>query len=260
MAPDSFAISVVVPVYNEQSSVLPLLDEILQSLAPADLCEVIIVDDGSEDATVETLRDRLMGGERVRLLRHIGRRGQSAAIRTGVRAARSAWIATLDGDGQNDPKDIVRLTDLVRQAGADAPALVGGLRVARRDAWSKRLAGTVANNIRQALLRDDCTDTGCGLKLFRRDAFLDMPYFGALHRFLPALFRAHGFGVRFVPVNHRPRQGGQSKYSNLRRGVIGLVDLLGVFWLIQRMPAPTVVTEDAGGDDVRTVRPTSAGQ
>lgn len=233
-------LSVVVPVFNEADNVLPLLEEIERALAPMGAFEVIYVDDGSSDDTLARLGPVVAAG-RLRVLRHVRRSGQSAAVRTGVKAARGEWIATLDGDGQNDPADIPNLFALVAKGGSDAPILVGGLRKKRQDTLSKRLASKFANAVRQSFLQDGCTDSGCGLKLFRRDAFLDLPFFGAMHRFLPALFRAHGHPVAYVPVNHRPRERGVSKYTNWRRGLIGVVDLLGVYWLKRRtMLSPAI--------------------
>ncbi|MGQ9365156.1 glycosyltransferase family 2 protein [Azospirillum sp. ST 5-10] len=238
-------LSVVIPVFNEAENVIPLLDEVEAALAGHGPFEVVFVDDGSTDDTVARLAGRVAASagrrDAVRVVRHLQRSGQSAAVRTGAKAARGAWIATLDGDGQNDPADIPAL--IARAGEADHPLLVGGLRRTRRDTWSKRAASRFANGLRQAMLKDGCADTGCGLKLFRRDAFLDLPYFGAMHRFLPALFRAHGHPVAYVPVNHRPRQRGTSKYTNLRRGLIGVVDLLGVYWLKRRTQLSPAVEE-----------------
>lgn len=229
-----FTLSVVVPVFNEADNVEPLLAEIETALQGRFEHEIIFVDDGSDDATVARLAPAVAAG-RLRVLRHIRRSGQSAAVRTGVKAARHPWVATLDGDGQNDPADIPRLVAAVTAAPADAkPALVGGLRLKRRDTASKRVASRLANAARQAVLADGCSDSGCGAKLFRRDAFLDLPFFGAIHRFLPALFKAHGHKTAYVEVNHRERARGASKYTNLRRGLIGLVDLMGVYWLMRR--------------------------
>lgn len=225
-------LSVVIPVFNEAENVLPLLDEIERALAPLGSFEAIFIDDGSTDDTAARLAAAAAAGRPVRLLRHLRRSGQSAAVRTGAKAARGEWIGTLDGDGQNDPADLPAL--LKRAQEADRPMLVGGLRRKRQDTLSKRVASRLANRIRQGLLQDGCTDSGCGIKVFRRDVFLDLPFFGAQHRFLPALFRAHGHHVAYLPVNHRPRQRGVSKYTNLRRGLIGVVDLLGVYWLKRR--------------------------
>lgn len=235
-------LSVVIPIFNEADNVLPLLDEIEQALAGGQPFEVVFVDDGSTDDTRGRLAPAIAAG-RVRLVRHVNRSGQSAAVRTGAKAARGAWIATLDGDGQNDPADIPTLLRRAAEGGTDAPLLVGGLRLSRRDTWSKRAASRFANGIRQALLQDGCTDTGCGIKLFDRQAFLDLPYFAAMHRFLPALFRAHGHPVAYVPVNHRPRRRGTSKYTNLQRGLVGVVDLLGVYWLKRRTKLSAAVED-----------------
>ncbi|MEI6985012.1 MAG: glycosyltransferase family 2 protein [Rhodospirillaceae bacterium] len=237
-------VSVVIPVFNEADNVLVLLDEVRAVLSGRVAAEVIFVDDGSTDATAERLASRLSSREvvPVRLIRHLQRSGQSAAVRSGVKAASGGWIATLDGDGQNDPADILNLLEAARND-ACGPALIGGVRARRRDTLSKRLASRFANALRQALLRDGAVDTGCGIKLFRRDAFLDLPFFGAQHRFLPALFRSHGHGVIFVEVNHRPRAGGVSKYVNWRRGVVGFFDLFGVLWLTCRTKVPPAVEE-----------------
>jgi len=234
-------LSVVVPVFNESENVLPLLEEIERALTPLGRFEVIFVDDGSTDDTAARLTQAAAEGRPVRLLRHLRRSGQSAAVRTGAKAARGEWVATLDGDGQNDPADIPNL--LKRTEGEDRPMLVGGLRAKRRDTLSKRMASRFANRIRQGLLQDGCTDSGCGIKVFRRDVFLELPFFGAQHRFMPALFRSHGHPVAYVPVNHRPRQRGVSKYTNLRRGLIGVVDLLGVYWLKRRTSLSPAVEE-----------------
>jgi len=234
-------LSVVVPVFNESENVLPLLDEIERAMAAHGRFEVIFVDDGSTDDTVAKLVARQGADGCLRVVRHLRRSGQSAAVRSGVKAARGTWVATLDGDGQNDPADIPALLALADREGG--PVLVGGLRQTRRDTLSKRWASKFANAVRQSMLQDGCTDSGCGLKLFRRDAFLDLPFFGAMHRFLPALFRAHGHPVAYVAVNHRPRERGVSKYTNWRRGLIGVVDLLGVFWLKQRTKLSAAVEE-----------------
>jgi dolichol-phosphate mannosyltransferase len=239
---------VVVPVYNEAETIGALLDEIQTALAAFGDAEVVLVDDGSDDDTSRVIdarrREAGAGALPVRLLHHGRRSGQSAAVHTGARAARGTWIATLDGDGQNDPADIPRLWQALEQAGLPQPALVGGMRLKRRDTWSKRLASRFANGLRQSLLRDGATDTGCGIKLFRREAFLGLPFFGAQHRFLPALFRIHGHRTLFVAVHHRPRLGGRSKYGNLKRALVGVVDLLGVAWLKARTPPPPPVRED----------------
>jgi dolichol-phosphate mannosyltransferase len=250
---DPILLSVVIPVYNEADNVLPLLAEIRAALIAIGDHEIIFVDDCSDDGTVgrlasETAETAPAGSaasepvSAVRVVRHTSRSGQSAAVRTGARAARGIWIATLDGDGQNDPADIPKLLERAWESGG--PELVGGLRRKRRDVWSKRVATKIANGLRQSVLKDGCVDTGCGIKVFRRDAFLGLPFFGAMHRFLPALFQIHGYRVDYVEVNHRPRQRGVSKYGNLGRAAIGIVDLLGVLWLKRRTSLPAAVIED----------------
>ena len=239
-------LSVVIPVYNEAENVLPLLDEVRRAVSGLGPAEVIFVDDASSDDTVAVLRPHLVdlaaGGPAVRLVRHLRRSGQSAAVRTGARTARAPWCATLDGDGQNDPADIPALL-AVAETDPAALALVGGVRARRRDSLSKRLASRFANGLRQALLRDGAVDTGCGIKVFRRDAFLELPFFDAQHRFLPALMRLGGHGVAYRPVNHRPRLKGASKYVNWRRGAVGVFDLLGVLWLKTRTSPPSCTVE-----------------
>ena len=234
-------LSIVVPVYNEAENVLPLLAEIDRAMAGAPPLEILFVDDGSEDDTPRRLKSAMAGRNDLRVLRHSPRSGQSAAVATGARAAKGEWIATLDGDGQNDPADIPRL---LAEVGRDPGlSLVGGLRQKRRDTLSRRLAGRFANRLRQAVLKDGCTDTGCGLKLFRREAFLTLPSFDGMHRFLPALFLRQGYRVAFLPVGHRPRERGVSKYSNFRRAMIGIADLMGVWWLRRRARLPAVSEE-----------------
>lgn len=232
-------ISVVVPVFNEVENVAALLAEIEAALTGRWPFEVIFTNDGSTDGTAAALEALKATRPHLRVLDHNPRSGQSAAVRSGVAAARGAWIATLDGDGQNDPADIPALFE-VALAGPAELGLVGGLRLKRRDTWSKRVATKVGNGIRQALLRDGCLDTGCGLKVFRRDLFLRLPAFAAMHRFLPALVQIYGFRTAFVPVNHRPRLRGVSKYGNFQRAMVGIVDLLGVMWLKARSRIPTV--------------------
>jgi len=206
--------------------------------------EIIYVDDGSSDATVAEITPLAAEMPQVRLLRHARNCGQSAAIRTGIRAARAAWIATLDGDGQNDPADIPALWRLVRHTSVDPPPLlIIGHREKRRDSWSKRWASGAANAIRRRLLGDRTVDAGCGLKLFPRLLFLELPYFDHMHRFLPALVLREGGMVRSVPVNHRPRRSGASKYGIFDRLGVGIIDLLGVMWLQHRITRPHLLGE-----------------
>jgi Glycosyltransferases involved in cell wall biogenesis len=236
------ALSVVVPVFNERDNVRPLVDEILAALRGRLPFEIVYVDDDSKDDTRAVLDALKAQVPELRVLHHHDQSGQSTAVRTGVKAARAPWIATLDGDGQNDPADIPKLLD--RRAAAPAEVkLFAGWRVNRRDSGSKRWASRWANAIRARMLRDATPDTGCGIKLFERAAFLDLPYFDHMHRYLPALMQRAGWQTVSVPVNHRPRTAGVSKYTNLGRALVGVRDLLGVAWLITRSRR-TAVEED----------------
>jgi dolichol-phosphate mannosyltransferase len=179
----------------------------------------------------------------LRYLRHGARSGQSTAVRTGILAARSDVIATMDGDGQNDPADIPRLLARLAPPGGKGPALVGGVRTNRKAEGSKRWASKAANRIRDAVLKDECPDTGCGIKVYWREAFLRLPFFTSIHRYLPALFITYGHQVAYQPVNDRERQAGKSKYNNLGRALVGLYDLVGVSWLRRRTRSPQIVDE-----------------
>ena len=226
-------LSVVVPVFNERDNVHPLLDETVAALRGVVDFEIVYVDDCSSDDTLAVLGAARARIPELRVLRHAERSGQSTAIRNGVKASRGAWIATLDGDGQNDPGDIPKLLAMRAQS-PEQVRLFAGWRVDRRDSSSKRLASRMANAVRSRLLHDDTPDTGCGIKLFERTTFLDLPYFDHMHRYLPALIQRAGFKVISVPVNHRPRGSGVSKYTNLSRAWVGIADLRGVSWLIRR--------------------------
>ena len=227
------ALSVVVPVFNEQDNVAPLVGEIVSALRGRIPFEIVYVDDHSRDGTLAALQRLKQDAPELRVLHHVSQSGQSTAVRTGVRAARGAWIATLDGDGQNDPADIPKL--LAQRDGAPGDVkLFAGWRVNRQDTGSKRWASRWANRIRARMLRDATPDTGCGIKLFERDAFLDLPYFDHMHRYLPALMQRAGWKTVSVPVNHRARASGVSKYNNLNRALVGIADLRGVAWLIRR--------------------------
>ncbi|HJT43754.1 MAG TPA: glycosyltransferase family 2 protein [Rhizomicrobium sp.] len=227
----SAPISVIVPVKDEAGNVGPLAREIAAALA-GEAHEILFVDDGSRDGTMGALTALKNELPQLRILSHSRNLGQSRSIRTGVQAARGQIVVTLDGDGQNDPADIPKLLSVLR-AQADV-AMVSGVRVKRQDKASRRLASRLGNRFRSALLGDGATDTGCGLKAFRRQMFLDLPYFDHLHRFLIALVRREGGQVRFVPVNHRPRLTGASKYTNFGRLLVSGQDLLGVRWLQRR--------------------------
>ena len=226
-------LSVVVPVYNEEGNVAPLVAEIVAALRGRMAFEIVYVDDCSRDATLETLKQLQAGTPELRVVRHLRNSGQSTAIRTGVKAARADWIATLDGDGQNDPADIPKLLAERDRATPDV-RMFAGWRVDRQDSGSKRWASKWANAIRARALRDATPDTGCGIKLFERAAFLDLPYFDHMHRYLPALMQRAGWKTLSVPVHHRHRASGVSKYNNLQRAWVGLRDLRGVAWLIRR--------------------------
>jgi dolichol-phosphate mannosyltransferase len=233
-------LSVVVPVRNEGPNIAPLIAEIEAALA-AIPHEIIYVDDGSTDSTPQCLL-QLRETAPLVIRRHRTACGQSAAIVTGVRTARAPWIATLDGDGQNDPADIPAL--LAQAQVATGLVLTAGHRVTRRDSQTKRLASRWANGIRARLLGDATPDTGCGLKVFSREAFLALPHFDHMHRYLPALFIREGGRVVSVPVNHRPRTRGQSNYGTLDRLWVGIFDLAGVYWLQRRWQRPVVETPE----------------
>jgi dolichol-phosphate mannosyltransferase len=235
-------LSLVIPVRNEQPNVAPLVTEIRAALDGRLDYEIVYVDDGSSDGTGDEVRRVARDFPRLRLVRHRTSCGQSAAIRTGVKAARAPWIATLDGDGQNDPADIPALWERVRGEPGRA-TLIAGWRQKRRDSWVKRLSSRVANGVRSRLLGDATPDTGCGLKLFRRDLFLDLPYFDHMHRFLPALVLRSGGRTVSVPVNHRPRERGRSNYGTLDRLMVGITDLFGVMWLKRRAKLPVIAEE-----------------
>ncbi|MBN8264499.1 MAG: glycosyltransferase family 2 protein [Xanthomonadales bacterium] len=242
-------LSVVVPVHNEEDNVAPLVGEIVAALRGHVDFEIVYVDDTSKDATLQRLRELQATVPELRVIRHLGNAGQSTAVRNGVKAARAPWIATLDGDGQNDPADIPKLLAQRGAATADTK-LFAGWRVNRQDSGSKRWASKFANGIRSRMLRDATPDTGCGIKLFERAAFLDLPYFDHMHRYLPALMQRAGWQTVSVPVNHRHRTAGVSKYNNLGRAIVGIKDLFGVSWLIQRSRR-TAVEEVPAMDNAR---------
>ena len=226
-------LSVVVPVFNEQDNIPPLIAEIVAALRGRVDFEIVYVDDASRDGSVSVLTAAKHACPELRVVAHASQSGQSTAIRNGVKAARGRWIATLDGDGQNDPADIPKLLAM-RDQSLPTIKLYAGWRVDRQDSGSKRWASKWANASRSRLLRDETPDTGCGIKLFEREAFLDLPYFDHMHRYLPALMQRAGWQVRSVPVNHRARGAGVSKYNNLNRALVGIADLRGVAWLIRR--------------------------
>lgn len=253
---DRPVLSVVVPVRDEAGNIAPLIDELVRALTPLGRYEIVYVDDGSTDGTAAALAAAAARVPQLAVLRHRTSCGQSAALLTGIRAARADWIVTLDGDGQNDPGDIKRLLtacdiELTDRRGGEK-VMVCGRRALRRDSWAKRWASRIANAVRAALLSDRTPDTGCALKLFRRDDFLAMPPFDHMHRFLPALMIRLGGRVISVDVGHRPRLSGRSNYGVLDRLWVGIVDLLGVMWLMRRAARPEVEAmpmQAAAGDD-----------
>ena len=236
------ALSIVIPVFNERGNIGPLVQEVVQHLRGRIPFDIVCVDDQSQDDTRDVLTALKAEVPELRVLVHQRRSGQSTAIRTGVKHALSRWIATLDGDGQNDPADGPGLVDALN-AGPSELVMVGGERVKRQDSAAKKFASRFGNGVRKKLLKDTANDTGCGLKAFRREAFLRLPYFDHIHRYLPALMLREGYQVAFRPVNHRHRQTGQSKYTNLGRLWASLSDLFGVMWLQSRSRLPGRVEE-----------------
>jgi glycosyltransferase involved in cell wall biosynthesis len=234
-------ISVVVPVFDEEGAAPALAREIAAAFKGRSY-EIVFVDDASRDGTKAALKGLAKEIPQLRVLGHTRNAGQSRAIRSGILGARGAVIVTLDGDGQNDPADAPALVEALT-AGPPELALVGGERVKRQDNWGKRMASRVGNGVRKRLLKDTANDTGCGLKAFRREAFLRLPYFDHIHRYLPALMQREGYRTEFRAVNHRHRQTGRSKYTNLGRLWASLSDLFGVIWLQSRARNPGAVDE-----------------
>jgi dolichol-phosphate mannosyltransferase len=241
-------ISIVVPVHNEADNILSLIEEIVKAMSQAQAYEIIYVDDGSSDNTAAVLQQALQQVKALRVFRHEQSCGQSTAIHTGVKAANYSYIATLDGDGQNDPADIPRLYEVFVQQSSNLSNLwmVAGWRNKRHDSAWRLFSSKVANTVRARLLGDNTPDTGCGLKVFLRDKFLQLPYFDHMHRFLPALILRAGGQVISEPVNHRPRMAGYSKYGTLDRLWVGITDVLGVIWLKQRAKLPVIKESENG--------------
>lgn len=231
-------ISVVVPVYNEEENVAKLVDEISMALSGTKY-EMIFVNDASTDKTLAVLTSLKKTYPELRAISHRKNAGQSRAVRSGVMAAQSKYIATLDGDGQNDPADIPALfKQITREDAPQGLALVGGRRAKRQDSWAKKLGSRFGNGVRKKLLKDQADDTGCGLKVFTRDAFLRLPYFDHVHRYIPALMLREGYEIEFCDVNHRHREFGVSKYTNFGRLIVSIADLRGVMWLNRRARNP----------------------
>lgn len=234
-------LSIVIPVCNEEESIGALLNEIDQVVDRTIQYEIVVVDDGSQDSTLAVLSELKQSLQQLRVIRHLQNSGQSTAIRTGIKQARAEWIATLDGDGQNDPADIPNLyRKLIEEEQGDPSLVVAGHRKKRKDHWFRSFYSRIANRIRANLLQDETPDTGCGLKIFSRERFLDLPYFDHMHRYIPALFIRQGGRVVSVEVNHRPREQGTSKYGFHNRFWVGIMDLLGVRWLLNRAKNPGI--------------------
>lgn len=236
------AISVVAPMYDEAGGAAKLVGEIAAALGDVDH-EIVIVDDGSRDDTVGVLQSARVGCPQLRIIRHQHNAGQSRALRSGVLAARADVIATLDGDGQNDPADIPALFALLSDGDSDL-AMAAGERQNRQDTAAKKFASRAANAVRQRLFNDGAADTGCGLKVFYREAYLRLPYFDHMHRYLPTLIRREGYEIAFAPVAHRARAHGASKYTNIGRLAVAFRDLMGVMWLNARAKAPGIIDEE----------------
>lgn len=232
-------LSIVIPVFNEAESIAPLLDELCSELAGKIDYEIIVIDDGSDDATPAVLQSSRAQYDHLRVLQHRVRCGQSAAISSGVHAARASRVATLDGDGQNDPADILRLYQIMLDA-PDNVLLVTGHRIHRKDSWLKRSSSRLANSVRAAILHDNTPDTACGLKVFTCETFFGLVQFDHMHRFLPALVQRQGGEVLSIEVNHRSREQGESKYGIHNRLWTGIIDMLGVKWLQRRSSRPDV--------------------
>jgi glycosyltransferase involved in cell wall biosynthesis len=250
-------ISVVIPARDEAENIGPLLADVRAALDGRIDYEIVVVDDGSVDETPRRLRDAVRAFPRLRSVRHQAPSGQSASLWTGVRLARAPWIVTLDGDGQNDPADIPALLDARDRHRSDRPVLVNGYRQSRHDSWIKRASSRVANAVRARVLGDGTPDTGCGLKLFPRDAFLALPRFDHMHRFVPALVRRGGGDVVSVPVSHRGRVHGRSHYGLHNRLWTGIVDMLGVLWLQRRATNPELAKVGSAADADEAHRPTA---
>ncbi|HLS18191.1 MAG TPA: glycosyltransferase family 2 protein [Paracoccaceae bacterium] len=234
----------IAPMLNEADAVDGLVREIGEACAPLGAFEAILVNDGSTDATAERIAALRVEFPWLREIRHAAPCGQSAAIRSGVLAARADLICTIDGDGQNPPAEIPRMIQPLLDGDNPRLGLVAGQRLKRQDKATRKLASRLANSLRARVLRDDTRDTGCGLKAFPRDVFLSLPFFDHLHRYLPALVRREGLEVRLIDVDHRPRTGGATKYTNFGRAMVGVLDLIGVWWLLRRRRLPEIVHRD----------------
>ena len=233
-------LSIVIPAFNEAESIETVVLEALEVFKDGfGSFEIIVVDDGSDDNTAGALEDLSAREPSLSVIRHPNRSGKSAALRTGFLAARALWVATMDGDGQDDPRSIVEMARVIDLSKVEQVGVVAGCRANRTDGANRKFASRLANGLRRSLLNDDCPDTACGLKIIARDLFLVFPFFDALHRYLPALAGHLGFETSNVVVVNRPRNAGESKYTNIGRAAAGLFDLLGVIWLMRRTHYPS---------------------
>lgn len=238
------SVSIVIPMHNEADNVALLVEGIAKACSVADSFEIICVDDGSTDETASRIRALQADHPTLRMLQHPKAGGQSSAVHSGVLAAKAPIVCTLDGDGQNPPSELPKLFTLLMNDEAGTLGLVAGQRVGRKDTLSKRWASKFANGLRGWMLKDGTRDTGCGLKGFRRDAFLALPYFDHMHRYLPALMARDGWEIAHVDVSHAARHSGSSKYNNLQRALVGIYDLFGVAWLIRRRKKARPLAEE----------------
>lgn len=237
-------ISVIVPVMNEEGNIAPLINEIALAATTSPITEIIYIDDGSTDNTYAVLTQLTAQFPMLRVLQHDRRSGQSTALLTGIKAATNDIIATLDGDGQNDPADIPALYDLYKtETISGAKVMITGRRTKRQDNFGRRFASRFANRLRAYLLKDRTPDTGCSLKMFTRTDYLELPFFNHMHRFLPALMIRNGVRLAHVGVSHRARTTGISKYTNFNRAIVGIADLMGVMWLQRRASLLPVISE-----------------
>ena len=235
-------ISIVIPIYNEQDNIIQLINEVRAALEKKINYEIIVVDDGSDDNTYEEMNKIKKINKNITFISHKKNYGQSIGLRTGIIEANSEYIVTLDGDGQNDPRDILKLINSL-DTGVSFMMVIGN-RVNRIDSIAKKLASRLAFQIRKLLLKDTTPDTGCAIKVFRKKDFLQLPFFNHIHRFLPFLFNTFGGKIVSIPVNHRPRSSGISKYSNFQRLLVGINDLYGVIWLRKRCVWPILKKRD----------------
>lgn len=231
-------LSIIIPIYNEQDNIIPVIEEVTKKMSPLFQLDLIIVDDGSDDNVMEKLKTAELKYPELRAISHPKRSGKSAALRTGMLMANSLWVGTMDGDGQDDPQNLINMAKQINLSEVGTIGLVAGNRTSRTDGNNRKFASKIANGLRQKLLNDKCPDTACGLKIIPRDLFLALPFFDAIHRFLPALTGHLGFKTINVPVTNRPRNTGTSKYSNIGRAIAGIFDLMGVIWLMRRTHFP----------------------